>query len=36
MDRVAREKLKWKCRQGLLEFDPVLARTMERARNGND
>jgi hypothetical protein len=26
MDRVAREKLKWKCRQGLLELDLVLAR----------
>ncbi len=36
MDRVAREQLKWKCRQGLLELDHVLARTMERARNGND
>ena len=30
MDRVAREKLKWKCRQGLLELDLMLARYMER------
>ncbi len=36
MDRVARVQLKWKCRQGLLEFDLVLARYMARARNGND
>jgi succinate dehydrogenase flavin-adding protein (antitoxin of CptAB toxin-antitoxin module) len=33
MDRVAREKLKWKCRQGLLEL--VLA-LHGAARNGND
>ena len=26
MDRVEREKLKWKCRRGLLELDIVLAR----------
>ena len=26
MDRVAREKLKWKCRRGLLELDLVLER----------
>lgn len=32
MDRVAREKLKWKCRQGLLEL--VLARYMERHATG--
>ena len=34
MDRVAREKLKWKCRQGLLELDLVLARYMERDATG--
>jgi len=26
MDRVARERLKWKCRRGLLELDVVLER----------
>ena len=26
MERVEREKLKWKCRRGLLELDIVLAR----------
>ena len=26
MDRVARERLKWKCRRGLLELDLVLER----------
>jgi antitoxin CptB len=26
MDRVAREKLKWKCRRGLLELDLILER----------
>ena len=30
MDRVEREKLKWKCRRGLLELDLVLARYLER------
>jgi len=30
MDRVAREKLKWKCRRGLLELDLVLERYLER------
>ena len=36
MDRVAREKLKWKCRQGQLDLDLVFERTRGRARNGND
>ena len=31
-DRVAREKLKWKCRRGLLDL--VLARYMERHATG--
>ncbi len=26
MDRIEREKLKWKCRRGLLELDLVLGR----------
>ncbi len=30
MDRVAREKLKWKCRRGLLELDLVLGRFLRR------
>jgi antitoxin CptB len=30
MDRVAREKLRWKCRRGLLELDLVLDRYLER------
>jgi len=30
MDRVEREKLKWKCRRGLLELDIVLSRYLER------
>jgi antitoxin CptB len=30
VDRVAREKLKWKCRRGLLELDLVLQRYLER------
>ncbi len=34
MDRVAREKLKWKCRRGLLELDLVLARYRERHATG--
>ena len=29
-ERVEREKLKWKCRRGLLELDLVLARYLER------
>jgi len=34
MDRVAREKLKWKCRRGLLELDLVLGRFLRHG--GND
>jgi len=30
MDRVARDRLKWKCRRGLLELDLVLDRFMRR------
>jgi antitoxin CptB len=29
MDRLAREKLKWKCRRGLLELDLVLERYLQ-------
>ena len=30
-DRLQREKLKWKCRRGLLELDIVLQRFLQRA-----
>jgi antitoxin CptB len=30
MDRVARDRLKWKCRRGLLELDLVLERYLRR------
>ena len=30
MDRAARERLKWKCRRGMLELDLVLERYLER------
>jgi len=30
MDRVARERLHWKCRRGLLELDLVLERYLRR------
>ena len=30
MDRVARDRLKWKCRRGLLELDLVLQRYLQR------
>jgi antitoxin CptB len=30
MNRVEREKLKWKCRRGLLELDIVLIRYLDR------
>jgi antitoxin CptB len=30
MDRIRRERLKWKCRRGLLELDLVLERFVER------
>jgi succinate dehydrogenase flavin-adding protein (antitoxin of CptAB toxin-antitoxin module) len=29
MDRIEREKLKWKCRRGLLELDIVLERYLK-------
>ena len=30
MERVARDRLNWKCRRGLLELDLVLARYLQR------
>ena len=30
MDRAARERLRWKCRRGLLELDLVLERYLQR------
>jgi antitoxin CptB len=30
MDRIEREKLRWKCRRGLLELDIVLSRYLVR------
>ena len=30
MDRLARERLKWQCRRGLLELDLVLKRYLEK------
>ena len=30
MDRAARERLRWKCRRGLLELDLVLERYLRR------
>ncbi|TAN56449.1 MAG: succinate dehydrogenase assembly factor 2 [Betaproteobacteria bacterium] len=30
MERIARERLKWKCRRGLLELDLVLGRYLRR------
>jgi antitoxin CptB len=30
MDRIRRDRLKWKCRRGLLELDLVLGRFVER------
>ena len=30
MDRVARDRLQWKCRRGLLELDLVLERYLRR------
>jgi antitoxin CptB len=30
MDRLQRDKLKWKCRRGLLELDLVLERFLQR------
>jgi antitoxin CptB len=34
MDRVAHDRLKWKCRRGLLELDLVLGRFVERNASG--
>ena len=31
MDRIQREKLKWKCRRGLLELDIVLERFLQKS-----
>ncbi|TMH46478.1 MAG: succinate dehydrogenase assembly factor 2 [Betaproteobacteria bacterium] len=33
MNRIEREKLKWKCRRGLLELDIVLTRYLSRTRH---
>ena len=34
MDRVARDRLRWKCRRGLLELDIVLDRFLRRDGDG--
>ena len=36
MNRVEREKLKWKCRRGLLELDIVLERYLARHPEDRD
>ncbi len=36
MDRVAHDRLKWKCRRGLLELDLVLGRFVERNASALD
>ena len=36
MDRVAHDRLKWKCRRGLLELDLVLERFVERNASAMD
>jgi antitoxin CptB len=36
MTRVEQEKLKWKCRRGLLELDLVLARYLEKYPSDSD
>jgi antitoxin CptB len=36
MDRVALERLKWKCRRGLLELDLVLERILEQQLGSED
>jgi len=36
MDRVTHDRLKWKCRRGLLELDLVLDRFMQRHAGGLD
>jgi antitoxin CptB len=34
MDRAARDRLRWKCRRGLLELDLVLARYLQQNPEG--
>ena len=36
MDRVAHDRLKWKCRRGLLELDLVLERFVDRNASALD
>ena len=36
MDRLTHDRLKWKCRRGLLELDLVLERFMRRHAGGLD
>jgi len=36
MDRIAHDRLKWKCRRGLLELDLVLDRFVERNAKAMD
>jgi succinate dehydrogenase flavin-adding protein (antitoxin of CptAB toxin-antitoxin module) len=36
MDRLTHDRLKWKCRRGLLELDLVLERFMQRHAGGLD
>jgi antitoxin CptB len=36
MDRLTHDRLKWKCRRGLLELDLVLERFMQRYAGGLD
>ena len=36
MDRAAHDRLKWKCRRGLLELDLVLARFVQRNADAMD
>jgi antitoxin CptB len=36
MDRVAHDRLKWKCRRGLLELDLVLERFVDRNAKAMD
>ena len=36
MDRLTHDRLKWKCRRGLLELDLVLERFLQRQAGGLD
>ena len=36
MDRIAHDRLKWKCRRGLLELDLVLGRFLDGGVNAMD